>query len=366
MRSTSNKQVYPLQNVSNASTADRLIIPRPDDWHVHLRDGDMLADAVAHTAHQFGRAIVMPNLSPPITTAAQAQNYRQRILDTLSDGVDFEPLLTAYLTDSTSADEIEHGFSESVFTACKLYPANATTNSAHGVTSVDLIFPVLERMQKIDMPLLIHGEVTSAEVDVFDREAVFIETTLAPLRHQFPDLRIVLEHITTKDAVDFVLGEGPKTAATITPHHLEINRNAMFDGGMRPHMYCLPTAKRELHRQALRKAATSGNSKFFLGTDSAPHSIEAKESDCGCAGIFNAPFALESYAKVFDEENALHSFEGFASLNGPAFYRLPVNTRKIALERQSVAVPESVLLGNDNVRPFHAGANLPWRYLGDG
>lgn len=353
-----------MENVASASSEDRLVIPRPDDWHVHLRDGDMLAGATAHTAHQFGRAIVMPNLSPPVTMVSHARSYRQRILNTLDEGVEFEPLLTAYLTDTTSADEIELGFREGVFTACKLYPANATTNSAHGVSSVDLIYPVLDRLQQIDMPLLIHGEVTSSDVDVFDREAVFIATILQPLRTRFPDLRIVLEHITTRDAVDFVLAEGPNTAATITPHHLEINRNAMFDGGIRPHMYCLPTAKRELHRLALRGAATSGSSKFFLGTDSAPHSVGAKEAECGCAGIFNAPFALEAYAKVFDEENALHALEGFASLHGPAFYRLPVNSTHIVLERQPVQVPESVLLGNDTVRPFHAGANLPWRYAG--
>jgi dihydroorotase len=345
-------------------TDQRLVIRRPDDWHVHLRDGDMLAAVVGHTARQFGRAIVMPNLSPPITTIQQARDYRDRILSALPANSSFEPLLTAYLTDTISAAEIATGHAEGVFTACKLYPAHATTNADHGVTSMALIKDVLETMQRVDMPLLIHGEVTSPDVDVFDREAVFIETVLQPLRQDFPELRIVLEHITTRDAVDFVLGEGPNLAATITPHHLEINRNAMFDGGLRPHMYCLPTAKREQHRLALRIAATSGNPKFFLGTDSAPHTIAAKESDCGCAGIFNAPFALEAYAKVFAEENALDKLEGFASEFGPAFYRLPVNDSKVVLEKQSINVPERLQAGAEALRPFHAGASLPWRFAG--
>lgn len=324
----------------------------------------MLAGAVAHTAQQFGRAIVMPNLSPPVTTIALATSYRDRILAAVPEGTTFEPLMTAYLTDATDPKEIENGFADSVFAACKLYPANATTNSDHGVTSVALIGAVLQTMQRIDMPLLIHGEVTTPDVDVFDREAVFIDTVLRPLRKEFPQLRIVLEHITTKNAVEFVESEGPEIAATITPHHLEINRNAMFDGGMRPHMYCLPTAKRELHRLALRAAATSGNPKFFLGTDSAPHPIGDKESDCGCAGIFNAPHALEAYAKVFAEERALNKLEGFASQFGPAFYRLPVNDEKIVLEANPCDVPEQVELGAELVRPFHAGTSLPWRFTG--
>lgn len=342
----------------------RLVIRRPDDWHVHLRDGDMLAAVAQHTAHQFGRAIVMPNLNPPITTVRQARDYRTRIMAALPADTDFEPLLTAYLTDTIAADEIEAGFDEDVFTACKLYPAHATTNADHGVTSVKLITQVLETMQRIDMPLLIHGEVASPDVDVFDREAVFIETVLDPLLRGFPALRVVLEHITTNNAVDFVLAQGPNVAATITPHHLEINRNAMFDGGLRPHMYCLPTAKRELHRKALRVAATSGNPKFFLGTDSAPHGNAAKESDCGCAGIFNAPFALEAYAKVFAEEQALDKLEGFASQFGPAFYRLPVNSGSVVLEKQAVDVPMSLAAGDQTLRPFHAGATLPWRFVG--
>ena len=324
----------------------------------------MLAGAVAHTAQQFGRAIVMPNLSPPVTTIALATSYRDRILAAVPEGTTFEPLMTAYLTDATDPKEIETGFADGVFAACKLYPANATTNSDHGVTSVALIGAVLQTMQRIEMPLFIKGELLTPDVDVFDREAVFIDRVLRPLRKEFPQLRIVLEHITTKNAVEFVESEGPEIAATITPHHLEINRNAMFDGGMRPHMYCLPTAKRELHRLALRAAATSGNPKFFLGTDSAPHPIGDKESDCGCAGIFNAPHALEAYAKVFAEERALNKLEGFASQFGPAFYRLPVNDEKIVLEANPCDVPEQVELGAELVRPFHAGTSLPWRFTG--
>ncbi|MDT8322059.1 MAG: dihydroorotase [Xanthomonadales bacterium] len=343
---------------------ERLVIRRPDDWHVHLRDGDMLAGVAPYTAHQFGRAIVMPNLNPPITTVQQAQAYRGRIMAALPAGSAFQPLLTAYLTDSTSPAEIASGFAEAVFTACKLYPAHATTNADHGVTSIKRIKNVLETMQHIDMPLLIHGEVTSPEVDIFDREAVFIDRVLQPLMRNFPELRIVLEHITTREAVDFVLGQGPNLAATITPHHLEINRNAMFDGGLRPHMYCLPTAKREQHRLALRAAATSGKSKFFLGTDSAPHSIAAKEADCGCAGIFNAPFAIEAYAKVFAEENALDKLEGFASEFGAAFYRLPLNEEKVVLQQQPLDVPTSLQVGKELLRPFHAGMTLPWRFVG--
>jgi len=342
----------------------RLVIRRPDDWHVHLRDGDMLTAVARYTAEQFGRAIVMPNLSPPVTTVAQALSYRQRILAALPDDSEFEPLLTAYLTDTIAADEIAAGFADGILRACKLYPANATTNADQGVTDVGLIEAVLETMQRIDMPLLIHGEVTADDVDVFDREAVFIDTVLEPLLRDFPGLRVVLEHVTTQDAVDFVLAQGPNVAATITPHHLEINRNAMFAGGLRPHMYCLPMAKRERHRQALRKAATSGNPKFFLGTDSAPHTDAAKQSDCGCAGIFNAPFAMESYAKVFAEEQALDKLEAFAAEFGPAFYGLPLNTGQIVLEQNAAEVPLSLPAGAAAIRPFHAGTTLPWRFAG--
>lgn len=343
---------------------DRLVIRRPDDWHVHLRDGAMLEAVASYTAQQFGRAIVMPNLSPPVTTVADALAYRARITAALPEGSDFEPLMTAYLTDAISADEIERGFNEKVFTACKLYPAHATTNADHGVTSISRIQGVLETMQRINMPLLIHGEVTSPDIDVFDREAVFIDTVLQPLLKDFPELRVVLEHVTTENAVDFVSESGPLVAATITPHHLEINRNAMFAGGLRPHMYCLPTAKRELHRLALRRAAVSGNPKFFLGTDSAPHSREAKESSCGCAGIFNAPFAMEAYAKVFAEENALDRLEAFASEFGPQFYGLPLNDSRIVLERTDVDVPEELNTDAALLKPFHAGSTLPWRFSG--
>jgi dihydroorotase len=343
---------------------DSLTIRRPDDWHVHLRDGAMLQGVVAHTARQFARAIVMPNLSPPVTTVEAGRAYRERILAAVPAGVAFEPLITCYLTDTLDPDEIARGFAEGVFTAAKLYPAHATTGSAHGVTDVAAIHSVLERMQAIDMPLLIHGEVTDQNVDIFDREKVFIERTLENVVRDFPELRIVFEHITTKDAVDFVTAAGPNIAATITPQHLHINRNAMFAGGIRPHAYCLPVAKRELHRLALRAAATSGNPKFFLGTDSAPHAVSAKETACGCAGIFNAPYALESYIAVFEEENALNKFEGFASLHGPAFYRLPVNEEMVTLRKAPFTAPDTIDCAGTPVVPFHAGEQLSWRFEG--
>ena len=339
---------------------ETLTIRRPDDWHVHLRDGAVLAAVLPYTAAQFSRAIVMPNLSPPVTTVAAAEAYRARIIAALPAGSDFQPLMTCYLTDSADADEIVRGFESGVFTACKLYPAHATTNSAHGVTDVRNITAVLEAMQRIGMPLLVHGEVTDRDVDVFDREAVFIDRIFAPLLRDFPVLKSVFEHITTKEAADFVVASPATLAATITPQHLHINRNAMFDGGIRPHAYCLPVAKREVHRMALRAAATSGSPKFFLGTDSAPHTVGAKESACGCAGIFNAPFAIESYAAVFDEENALDQLEGFASLHGPRFYGLPVNDRRVTLARKAITVPEHLPLVNTEIVPFHAGATLSW------
>ncbi|MEP7349667.1 MAG: dihydroorotase [Sphingorhabdus sp.] len=338
-----------------------LTIRRPDDWHVHLRDNDVMRGVVPYTARQFARAIVMPNLSPPVTSVRACAAYRDRILAAVPDGIDFTPLMTAYLTDSTDADELTRGFSEGVFTAAKLYPAHATTGSAHGVTDVANIMGALERMQTIGMPLLLHGEVTDSEVDIFDREAVFIERTLSGLVRDLPGLKIVFEHITTAEAADFVTGAGPNVAATITPQHLHINRNAMFVGGIRPHAYCLPVAKRERHRRALRRAATSGSPKFFLGTDSAPHSVSAKESACGCAGIFNAPYALESYAAVFDEEGALDKFEGFASEHGPRFYGLPLNEGTITLERGETLVPERLVTGEIDIVPFHAGETLGWR-----
>jgi dihydroorotase len=342
---------------------DQITIRRPDDWHVHLRDGAMMEAVVSHTARQFARAIVMPNLSPPITTVAAASSYRKRIIAALPEGTDFTPLMTCYLSDDSDVEEIAGGFEEGVFTAAKLYPAHATTNSAHGVTEVAHIRPVLEQMQEIGMPLLIHGEVTDADVDIFDREAVFIERTLSGLVRDMPELKIVFEHITTEQAVDFVNASGPNLAATITPQHLHINRNAMFAGGIRPHAYCLPVAKRERHRLALRAAATSGSPKFFLGTDSAPHSVSAKESACGCAGIFNAPFALESYLTVFEEERALDRFEGFSSEYGPHFYGLPLNSGTVTLEKVAVPVPDRLILGGSEIVPFHAGETLEWRMI---
>ena len=339
------------------------VMRRPDDWHVHLRDGPMLAGVVNFTARQFARAIVMPNLAPPVTTVAAAEAYRSRILAALEPGLSFTPLMTCYLTDDIDAAEIERGFAAGVFTACKLYPAHATTNSSHGVTDIKNIHGALETMQRIGMPLLLHGEVTEKHVDIFDREAVFIERILSKLVRDFPALKIVLEHITTEEAANFV-AQGPATlAATITPHHLDYNRNAMFEGGIRPHFYCLPVAKREHHRLALRKAATSGSPKFFLGTDSAPHAVHAKEAACGCAGVFCAPHALESYAKVFDEENALARFEAFASENGPRFYGLPLNEERITLTREPQSVPERISAGGTEIVPFHAGASLSWRFI---
>jgi dihydroorotase len=343
--------------------ADRITIRKPDDWHVHVRDGKMMQAVIGHTARQFARAIIMPNLPVPITTIEAARAYRTRIIAALPDGAAFTPLMTAYLTDDTDEREIARGFADGTFAACKLYPAHATTGSAHGVTDIGRLRRLFERMQAIGMPLLIHGEVTDADVDVFDREAEFIERTLAGLVRDMPGLKIVFEHITTAQAVDFVLEAGPNLAATITPQHLHINRNAMFAGGIRPHAYCLPVAKRERHRIALRKAATSGSPKFFLGTDSAPHSISAKEAACGCAGIFNAPFAVESYLTVFEEESALDRFEGFASEHGPRFYGLPLNEGMITLERAVITVPATIPAGDVEIVPFHAGENLTWRII---
>lgn len=339
-----------------------LTLRRPDDWHVHLRDEDMLKVVAPFTARQFARAIVMPNLAPPVTTRKAASAYRDRIIEAAGPG--FTPLMTCYLTDQCSADMLAEGFAEKTWVAAKLYPANATTNSAFGVTDVRTIYPVLERMQEIGMVLCIHGEVTDPDVDIFDREAVFIERVLAPVTADFPGLRIVLEHITTSDAVDFVKAAGPNVAATVTPQHLVINRNAIFSGGLRPHSYCLPVAKRERHRLKVREAATSGSAKFFLGTDSAPHSRHAKESGCGCAGIFNAPFALESYAAVFEAEGALHHLEGFASVHGANFYNLPLNEGTIKLERGTVRVPDRIEQGDIELIPFHAGELLDWKLTG--
>lgn len=341
-----------------------LTIRRPDDWHVHLRDGPILASVVNFTARQFGRAIVMPNLSPPVTTAAAGAAYRERILAAIEPGLNFMPLMTCYLTDGIDPAEVELGFTTGVFTACKLYPAHATTNSSHGVTDIKKIYRVLETMQRIGMPLLLHGEVTESHIDIFDREAVFIDRILTKVVADFPALKIVFEHITTAEAADFVETSGPNIAATITPHHLDFNRNAMFEGGMRPHFYCLPIAKREHHRLALRKAATSGSQKFFLGTDSAPHAKGDKEAACGCAGIFNAPYAMESYAKTFEEEGALDKLEAFASENGPRFYGLPLNEERMVLQRKATRVPDLIDAASTSVVPFHAGQELRWRFAG--
>jgi dihydroorotase len=341
-----------------------LTLRRPDDWHAHFRDGAMLPAVLPFTARAFARAIVMPNLVPPITTVAAAEAYRARILAALPKGARFTPLMTCYLTDGTDPAEVERGYRSGVFAAVKLYPAKATTNSALGVTEIARTYRVLERMAAMGLPLLIHGEVTDPGVDVFDREAVFIERVLAPLIARLPTLKIVLEHVTTKEAVAFVSAAGPNVAATITPHHLIINRNAIFEGGIRPHMYCLPIAKREPHRLALRRAAVSGNPKFFLGTDTAPHPIKDKEADCGCAGIFAAPAALELYAQVFAEENALDRLEAFASLNGPRFYGLAPNQEQVTLLNRPWRIPAEVRAGEATVKPFLAGEEISWQLVG--
>jgi dihydroorotase len=339
-----------------------LTIRRPDDWHVHLRDGAVMAGVAPYTARQFARAIVMPNLSPPVTSIAAARDYRTRIAAATGPG--FTPLMTAYLTDATDPAELVRGHAEGVFTAAKLYPAHATTGSAHGVTDVAGLASVFAAMERAGMPLLVHGEVTDAEIDVFDREAVFIERTLSGIVREFPALKVVFEHITTAEAVAFVDGSGPNVAATITPQHLHLNRNAMLVGGIRPHAYCLPVLKREMHRLALRKAATSGSAKYFLGTDSAPHEVNTKEAACGCAGIFNAPYALESYLAVFDEEGALDRFEAFASENGPRFYGLPLNEGTVTFTRSGTGVPASIDANGTLIVPFHAGEELKWQLVG--
>jgi dihydroorotase len=340
---------------------ESLSLVRPDDWHVHLRDGAMMAAVLPFTARVFARAIIMPNLVPPVTTAAAAEAYRARILAALPAGASFTPLMTCYLTDESDAGEIARGFAARVFTAAKLYPAHATTNSAAGVTDIARLDAVFARMEKIAMPLLLHGEVTDPSIDVFDREAVFLERVLGPLMRRFPALKIVLEHVTTSDAVAFVEAGPANLAATITAHHLVINRNALFAGGLRPHAYCLPVAKRESHRLALRRAAVSGSAKFFLGTDTAPHPVHDKERDCGCAGIFSAPAALETYARVFEEEGALDRLEAFASRNGPRFYGLSVNAGRVRLVREPWRVPQHIAVSGGSVRPFLAGEELPWR-----
>jgi dihydroorotase len=339
-----------------------LTLTRPDDWHVHLRDGDALQVVVPHTAAQFARAIVMPNLRPPVTTAAQAVAYRERILAAVPHGVSFTPLMTLYLTDNLPPDEILRAKDAGVV-ALKLYPAGATTNSDAGVTDVRKTYATLEAMQRAGMPLLVHGEVTAPEIDLFDREAVFIDTQLIPLRKDFPELKIVFEHITTREAAQYVAEAGCFTGATITAHHLLYNRNAIFTGGIRPHYYCLPVLKREVHRQALVQAATSGSPKFFLGTDSAPHPTHLKEHASGCAGCYTALSAMELYTQAFDAAGALDQLEGFACFYGADFYCLPRNSGTITLCRENLTLPESVAFGSATLKPLCAGETLPWRMV---
>ena len=346
--------------MSNQST---LTLIRPDDWHVHLRDGVVLADVVPHTAAQFARAIVMPNLKPPVVTTAMAAAYRERILAAVPQGMTFEPLMTLYLTDNTPPDEIRRATDSGFVKGVKLYPAGATTNSDAGVTDIQRCMRTLEVMQETGLPLLIHGEVTDHEVDVFDREAAFIDRILQPLRKSLPELRVVFEHITTKDAVDYVRDADGEIAATITAHHLMYNRNAIFQGGIRPHYYCLPILKREVHRQALMDAATSGSPRFFLGTDSAPHPKGLKEHACGCAGCYTALHAMELYAEVFEAVNALDKLEGFASLFGPDFYRLPRNTEQVTLQKREWVIPNELTLGDTVLVPLDAGRALAWKFI---
>jgi dihydroorotase len=343
--------------------AQTLTITRPDDWHLHVRDGEALRTVVPHTAAQFGRAIIMPNLKPPVTTAAQALAYAERIRAAVPVGMAFEPLMTLYLTDKLPADEIARAKDAGVV-AVKLYPAGATTNSDAGVTDIRKTYKTLEAMQKAGMPLLVHGEVTSPDIDLFDREAVFIEQQLKPLRRDFPELRIVMEHITTKEAAQYVAESDQYLGATLTAHHLLYNRNAIFTGGIRPHYYCLPVLKREVHRQALVAAATGGNARFFLGTDSAPHPAHLKEHATGCAGCYTAHAAIEMYAEVFDAAGALDQFEAFASFNGPAFYGLPRNSGTITLKRESWTPPESFAFGEAELKPLRSGEALPWKLVG--
>jgi dihydroorotase len=338
-------------------------LTRPDDWHLHLRDGDLMASVLPDTARQFARAIVMPNLRPPVTTTAQAQEYRARILAALPAGMKFEPLMTLYLTDNTSAEEIKKAKASGIAHAVKLYPAGATTNSDAGVTDLRKTYAALEEMQRCGMPLLVHGEVTNADIDIFDREAVFIERVMQPLLKDLPDLRVVFEHITTKDAAEFVTGAADTIAATLTPQHLLYNRNAMLVGGIRPHFYCLPILKRETHRAALVKAATSGNKKFFLGTDSAPHAQHTKENACGCAGCYSAHNAIELYAEAFEAAGALDKLEGFVSFHGADFYRLPRNTETITLRKEEWQVPASVGFGEHRLVPLRAGEMMKWNLV---
>jgi len=338
-----------------------ITIKQPDDWHLHVRDGDGLADVMKETTRCFGRAIIMPNLRPPVTTTALAMAYRDRITAAISDKTDFTPLMTLYLTDNTDPAEIKKAKDSSFVHAVKYYPAGATTNSDSGVTDLKHTYKVLEQLSKQGMPLLVHGEVTDPNVDVFEREKVFIDQKLIPLVKDFPELRIVFEHITTQYAVNYVKQAPENIGATITPHHLAYNRNAMFKGGIRPHYYCLPILKHEKHRQSLIEAATSGDTKFFLGTDSAPHSLANKEASCGCAGIYNAPVAIEVYADVFEQAGALDKLEGFASINGANFYKLPINETTLTLEKTEWTVPKTKSLGSESASPLCAGEKMAWQ-----
>jgi dihydroorotase len=349
--------------MSTTVSPQSLTITRPDDWHLHLRDGAALASVLPHSARQFARAVVMPNLKPPVTTAAMASGYRNRILAALPEGMSFEPLMTLYLTDNTDPDEIRRARDTGFIHAVKLYPAGATTNSAAGVTDLAKCYKTLEVMQEVGMPLLVHGEVTDPAIDLFDREAVFIERVMQPLRRDLPGLAVVFEHITTRDAAQYVAEAEGSIAATITAHHLLYNRNEIFKGGINPHYYCLPVLKREAHRLALVQAATSGNARFFLGTDSAPHAIGAKEAACGCAGCYTALHAMEMYAEAFEQAGALDKLEGFASFHGPAFYRLPRNTGTITLKREAWTLPATVAMGDTQLVPLNGGEQINWKML---
>ena len=346
--------------MNNSGT--QITITRPDDWHLHVRDGAVLKDIIPFTAKRFGRAIIMPNLTPPVTTTNQAMAYRDRILQAIPEDTNFEPLMTLYLTNNTPADEIKRA-QEHDIKAVKLYPAGATTNSDAGVTDIKYCYKALEAMQACGMPLLVHGEVVDPDVDVFDREKIFIDRVLSPVAKDFPELKIVFEHITTKDAAEFVSQADDRIGATITPQHLLYNRNAIFKGGIRPHYYCLPVLKREIHRDALIKVATSGNKKFFLGTDSAPHSQHNKESACGCAGIFSAPLAIELYTRLFEENNTLDKLEAFASFHGADFYGLPRNTDTITLEKKAWQVAQDFPFGDERIIPLHAGESESWQLV---
>lgn len=343
----------------------KLTFTQPDDWHLHLRDGKNMAAVVKHTADRFARAIIMPNLKPPVTTTQQAADYRQRILQALPNGSGFEPLMTLYMTDNLSRQEIRKASASGFIKAVKLYPAGATTNSDSGVTDIRRLYPVIEEMQKQGLPLLVHAEVTDDNIDIFDREKVFIHRHMEPLHHDFPELHLVFEHVTTQDAVEFVRQARGPVAATITAHHLLYNRNAMLAGGIRPHYYCLPILKRKLHQQALIDAATSGNPKFFLGTDSAPHAQHAKECSCGCAGCYTAHAAIELYAEIFEQAGALDKLEGFASHFGADFYGLPRNQNKITLQKLSWEVPASYEFGDEKLIPLRAGEQISWQLVGE-